>query len=183
VTPKTTRRELHRTAALAILAVALLLAGCATPPVADLSPITSGRLALRMAADGARPAQNVAAAFELQGSDRQGEMRLISPLGTQLAAARWGPGDVSLETSGGLQRFASLEQLSQQFLGEVLPLAALPDWLAGRPWRQAPHQISADGFEQLGWQVLLTGQADGLIEARRISRPEVLLRLRLDPQP
>lgn len=165
------------------MAAAALLAGCATPPAADLGAITSGRLALRMAADGARPAQNVAAAFELQGSDKQGELRLISPLGTQVAAARWRPAEVSLETAGGVQRFDSLEQLSQQFLGQVLPLAALPDWLAGRPWGQAPFIRSADGFEQLGWLVLLAGRAEGLIEARRRADlgPEVLLRVRLEP--
>lgn len=168
---------------LALMAATLLLAACATPPLAEFGAVTSGRLVLRAAADGDRQAQNVAAAFELQGNDQQGELRLLSPLGTQLAAARWSPGQVSLHTSGGTQRFATLNDLSQQILGEALPLAALSDWLRGRPWRQAPHQLRADGFEQLGWHVQLAGMADGLIEARRLAAPDVLLRVRLDPEP
>jgi hypothetical protein len=47
----------------------------------------------------------------------------------------------------------------------------------------APHQVVGDGFEQAGWQVLLTRLGEGLIEARRLALPEVLLRVRLDPVP
>ena len=47
----------------------------------------------------------------------------------------------------------TLEDLSREALGEALPLAAWPDWLAGRPWGGAPHRATEGGFEQLGWQV------------------------------
>ncbi len=173
----------HARRALVLAALAAGLAGCATPPVAELGAVTSGRLALRVAAVGGRDALSVSAAFELQGSDRQGELRLISPLGTQMAAARWAPGEVTLQTAEGLQRFDTLDELSRQALGEALPLAALPDWLAGRPWPLAPHQAQADGFAQAGWQVLLARRSEGLIEARRDAVPEALLRIRLDPSP
>lgn len=169
--------------ALALIGLAAMLGACATPPVAGLGAVTSGRLVLRVAADAGRDAQNLSAAFELQGQASQGELRLMSPLGTQLAAARWAPGDVSLRTSEGTQRFATLDELARQALGEALPLAALPDWLAGRPWPGAPHRLQAQGFEQAGWQVLLAGQGEGLIEALRSAAPEVLLRVRLDPAP
>lgn len=169
--------------ALLLAGIAAGLVACATPPVPELGAVTSGRLLLRVAAVAGRDAQNVSAAFELQGNASWGELRLISPLGTQMAAARWAPGDVSLRTSEGTQTFATLDELSRQALGEALPLAALPDWLAGRPWPLAPHQMQPQGFEQAGWQVVLSRQSEGWIEARRTVVPEVLLRVRLDPAP
>lgn len=141
-------------------------------------------MSLRVDATPERPAQSVSAAFELRGSAQQGELRLVSPLGTQLVAARWQPGVALLTTPEGEQRFASLEALSRQALGEAVPLAALPDWLAGRPWPDAPHQPSPDGFAQLGWQVQTQRRGEGWISARRAAPPMVELRVRLDlPQP
>ncbi len=174
---------IRATRALALAGMAAGLTACATPPPTQAGVVTSGRLLLRVAAVAGRDAQNLTAAFELQGDGSQGELRLISPLGTQMAAARWAPGEASLHTSEGEQRFGTLEELSRQALGEALPLAALPSWLAGRPWPLAPHQPLSEGFEQAGWQVLLARQSEGLIEARRTSAPEVLLRVRLDPAP
>jgi outer membrane lipoprotein LolB len=167
--------------ALAGLAAAWL-AGCTTPPPAPGGPAwTSGRLAVNIAADGGQAAQSMSAAFELRGDDRSGELRLNSPLGTRVAQARWAPGLAVLDTSEGERRFDTLDELSRQALGEALPLAALPDWIAGRPWSAAPHLNRDDGFEQLGWQVLLLRQAEGAIEARRLAPPAVIVRVRLDP--
>ncbi len=163
------------------LAALLLLAACATPPRAPgEAPWTTGRMSLRIDASAAQPAQSVSAAFELQGNGDGGELRLNSPLGTRMATARWAPGLALLLTSDGEQRFASLDELARQALGEALPLAALPDWLAGRPWPGAPQQATESGFDQLGWQVLLTRRAEGWIEARRSAPPAVLVRVRLD---
>ena len=167
----------------ALLAAACMagVAGCSTPPVADgLGTWTAGRMSLRVDAAPERPAQNLNAAFELRGNGRQGELRLISPLGTLLVAARWQPGAVTLRSTEGEQRFASLDELSRQALGEAVPLAALPDWLAGRPWPQAAHEMQADGFAQLGWQVQTQRLAEGWISARRDAPPVVQLRVRLD---
>ena len=166
--------------ALAVLAAAWL-AGCATPPPAPGEPAwTSGRLAVNVAADAGQAAQSMSAAFELRGDDRSGELRLNSPLGMRIAQARWAPGLAVLDTAEGERRFETLDELSRQALGEALPLAALPDWIAGRPWPAAPHLHRDDGFEQLGWQVVLLRLADGLIEARRPAPPAVIVRLRLD---
>lgn len=166
--------------ALAALAAAWL-AGCATPPPAPGETAwTSGRLAVNIAADAGQAAQSMSAAFELRGDDRSGELRLNSPLGTRVAQARWAPGLAVLDTPEGERRFDTLDELSRQALGEALPLAALPDWIAGRPWPAAPHLGRDDGFEQLGWQVLLLRLADGVIEARRPAPPAVVVRLRLD---
>jgi outer membrane lipoprotein LolB len=160
--------------------VALGLAACATRGPATDSPLTSGRLSLRVEAEAGRSAQSLSAGFELQGDGGQGELRLLSPLGTQLASARWAPGLAELRTPEGVARFESLDELSQRALGERLPLAALPDWLAGRPWPGAPYLAQADGFEQLGWQVGLARLAEGAIDARREAPPAVSLRVRLD---
>lgn len=163
------------------LALAALLAGCATPaPEAPGAPWTSGRLLLRVDATPERLAQSLSAAFELRGSGQQGELRLLSPLGTVLAEAHWGPGVAELRTAQGEARFDSLDALARQALGEALPLAALPDWLAGRPWPGAPSQAFPGGFEQLGWTLDLTRQQQGWIEARRSAAPAVLLRARLE---
>lgn len=138
-------------------------------------------MSLRIEARGEQAAHSVASAFELRGGGDHGELNLLSPLGTRLAAARWSPGAALLQTSQGEQAFASLEQLSLQALGEKLPLQALPDWLAGRPWRGAPSSSTAAGIEQLGWALDFSRRALGQIEARRAAPPTVLLRLRLDP--
>jgi outer membrane lipoprotein LolB len=105
---------------------------------------------------------------------------LLSPLGTLLVVATWQDQLATLSTPQGQTRFDSLDQLSQQALGETLPLAALPDWLAGRPWPQAAHQPQADGFEQLGWRIQTDRLAEGWISAARDTPPRVNLRVRLD---
>lgn len=74
---------------------------------------SSGRLALRIEAGPGRPAQSLAAAFELRGDGREGELRLLSPLGTLLVSARWGPGLALLVTGKGERRYASLDELSR----------------------------------------------------------------------
>jgi outer membrane lipoprotein LolB len=157
------------------------LAGCVTapPPRADL-PWTQGRLLVKVDATPTRAASNASTAFELRGDSTRGDLRLITPLGTSLANASWSPGQVQLYTPGSQRQFASLEELSQEVLGESLPLAALPDWLRGKPWPQAPHQTHAEGFEQLGWLVQTTRRPEGWIEARRSAAPAVWLRVKLD---
>lgn len=169
-------------AAAALFAAAALLGACATPLPVSLhsGPVTSGRLSLRVEAFAERPAQGLTAAFELQGHAERGELRLLSPLGSQLVSARWSPGQAWLDTPAGRQTFTSLDELSQQALGEVLPLAALPDWLAGRPWPGAVHQAGPSGFEQLGWRVDLARRAEGWVLAQRNAPPAVVLRIRLD---
>ncbi len=178
----TPRRGPWRSAAPLLVGALLgvLLTACATPkPLGDPTYV-SGRLSVRIDATSAQIAQSMTAGFELQGDGNSGELRLNSPLGTRVASARWAPGSAVLASSDGEQRFATLDALSRGALGEAMPLAALPDWLAGRPWPGAPHQSSADGFEQLGWQVQLTRRQQGFIEARRAAPPSVLVRVRLD---
>ena len=158
----------------------LLQACSAWPTRSTAAGWTQGRLLLRVDATADQAAQSVTAAFELQGDGNSGELRLLTPLGTQLASALWSPRQVLLTTPAGEQTFVSLDALSQQAFGQSLPLAALPDWLAGRPWQGAASQTQPQGFEQLGWQVNTANREQGLVEARRPSAPALLLRVRLE---
>lgn len=159
-----------------------LLVGCASaPPGAAPAQWTVGRMSVRIDAFAGAPARSVAADFELRGDATTGELRLSGPLGAQLAVARWSPADAVLSAADGERRFADLDALAREALGEALPLAALPDWLAGRPLSSTSSRATTDGFEQLGWQVVLTRRAEGWIEARRDAPPAVTVRVKLDP--
>ncbi len=157
------------------------LAACTTvQPTAPDAPLRTGRLAVRVDATAQRPAQNFSAAFELQGRSESGQLRLLSPIGTEVARVRWQPGLAAL-TAAGLERpYATLDDLSDEVLGERVPLAALTDWIEGRPWPQAPFTATALGFSQMAWEVDLSGRAERRITARRGSPPAVVLRLVLD---
>ena len=124
---------------------------------------SSGRLSVRVDAE---PVRAVTAAFELQGDAHQGVMVLTSPLGATMAEARWSPAATVLTVPGAQSRYADLDDLAAQALGERLPMAALFDWLRGRPWAGAvarPLANAAPGFEQLGWQVRLERFDEGLV--------------------
>jgi len=182
------------TACAAICAsICALLTGCASPPPASdgLVLTAAGRLSVRVEASPARPSQSLSAAFEWRGDGARGELTLLSPLGTQLAQARWAPGTAKLITPEGETRFDTLDELAERALGERVPLVAWPDWLAGRPWpgaasvpaRMTPvagSPASGVGFEQLGWAVDLSRHAEGRIEARRSLPPSVTVRIVLD---
>ena len=159
------------------LLLASLVAGCANLPAPGS---TSGRIAVRVDANGGAPARSVGASFDLLGDGERGELRLSGPLGSTVALGRWSPGDAVLVDQRGERRFADLDALSLETFGEALPLRALPDWIRGRPWSGAPSQPTADGFVQLGWQVVLARFAEGAIDAIRLAPPHASVRVRLD---
>lgn len=170
----------------ASLAAAVLMAGCAIAPkvVDDAGETLSGRLAVRVDAAEGTPARSVSATFELQGNARRGRLDLSTPLGSVMAQARWAPGSVVLATPQGETRFDDLDALTRAVLGESLPVAALFDWLRGRPWPGATSIASASpaepGFEQLGWVVSLARFDAAQIAARRARVPVVTVRAQLD---
>jgi len=164
-----------------------VLGACATPPISTdnlTSDTLAGRMTVRVDATASSEARNVTAAFELQGNAKQGRLDLSTPLGSTLARARWSPDRVALVTPRGETRFDSLDALTREVLGESLPVAALFDWLRGRPWPGAASTRSAPpaepGFQQLGWVVSLTRFDEGLIAARRDQAPAVTVRAKLD---
>lgn len=166
----------------AVVAAASLIAGCASlqPPHASGAQVLSGRLSVRVDSE---PVRALSAAFELSGDADTGALALTSPLGSTLAQARWTPGHAVLETPGRQTRFTDLDALATQALGERVPLAALFDWLRGRPWpgaRSEPLAGGEPGFTQLGWRVGLARIADGWVDAQRDAPPAVTVRARLD---
>ena len=171
---------------IAALLVALVMAACAsvpTPPAA-VGDSLSGRLAVRVDGVDGGAARSLSAAFELRGSAEAGQLNLATPLGSVLAQARWAPGTVVLATPQGETRFPDLDALTREVLGESLPVAALFDWLRGRPWAGAtsrPTRAPAEpGFEQLGWAVNLARFDEAQVAARRERAPVVTVRAKLD---
>ena len=178
-------RSVQLSALIPALLLALLVASCAsTSSLPDgESQWISGRISVRVDASPVQIAQSMSAGFELRAGgvqSSQGELRLNSPLGTRLVTAQWAGDAATLSTASGEQRFESLDDLSRQTLGEPLPLAALADWLSGRPWPGSPHKTFDTGFEQMGWRVQLARKSEGLIEATRAAAPAVSVRVRLD---
>ncbi len=144
----------------------------------------SGRLVVKVDSDGDAAARSVSAGFVLQGDARRGKLDLATPLGNVLARASWSPERVALVTPQGERRFADLDALTREVLGESLPVPALFDWLRGRPWPGAPSSVAEGGFEQLGWLVDLTRfEAAAAVDARRPAVPAVSVRARLDRTP
>lgn len=171
----------------AALAAAWLLAGCAvTPPPAPLGTAgpLSGRLSVRVEGNDGAAARSMSAAFELKGDAQAGQLELTTPLGTVLAQARWSINQVVLATSQGSTQFANLDDLTREVLGEAVPVAALFDWLRGRPWPGAASVPTAPpaepGFRQLGWTVSLARFDQALVAALRERPPTVTVRAKLD---
>lgn len=170
-----------------LLVGGLVLAGCTTlkPAIEGLAVAASGRLAIRI--DAIEPdaqARSSTAFFELLGQPERGELRLSNSLGTLLAVAYWQPGEAWLRAEGKTRRFNDLDELTREMVGEPLPVAALFDWLQGRPWAGASSEPLPDGeagFAQLGWRVQLAQAGEGLISAVRPAPPTVTVRARLDP--
>lgn len=166
--------------------LSMVLSGCATLPApqAVSGETLSGRLSVQVAAGAHGEATSMTAAFELRGDPQRGRLDLSTPLGTTLAQASWAPGRVALVTPRGETRFATLDDLTREVLGEPLPLAALFDWLRGRPWPGAPSREAAPpvehGFSQLGWTVDLARFDEAAIVARRAQAPAVTVRARMD---
>jgi outer membrane lipoprotein LolB len=178
-----------------VVAFAALAAACTTVPPAppsEASDVLSGRLALRVEPVASEAPRSVSAAFDLRGDSRAGTLGLSTPLGSMLAQARWSPAEVVLTTPRETRRFASLDELTREALGESVPIEAWFDWLRGRPWPGAPSapldaaptappNPPAPSFRQLGWRVDLAQFGAGTIAAtRETPAPVVTVRIRLD---
>jgi outer membrane lipoprotein LolB len=170
----------------AVVLAALLIAGCAS--VEPAAPVVggdsfAGRLSVRVEPTSSTSARALAAAFDLRGTPTAGTLGLSTPIGSMLAQARWQPGSVVLVTPQGSRRFADLDALTREVLGESVPIEAWFDWLHGRPWPGAAStpQAAGTGFRQLGWTVDLSRFAAGAVSATRLEpQPPVGVRIQLD---
>ncbi|MFN9748523.1 MAG: lipoprotein insertase outer membrane protein LolB [Burkholderiales bacterium] len=168
----------------------LFLAACASPmpPLASSAPkdalmMLSGKISVRIDALNDRPPHSIVALFDLQSTDGQsGQLELSSPLGTLLGRASWSPGQVRLTTPNRESIYPDLPALSQDLLGEKVPIEALSDWLNGRPWPMAyssPLPPPGRGFSQLDWLIRLDRETEGIILAERASAPAITVIARL----
>jgi outer membrane lipoprotein LolB len=127
-----------------------------------------GRLTMRVAKN---PPEQFSTAFEMSGHAEQGQLHLLSPLGTTLAVVRWNPQGASLQQSSDIQQFASMDELTQGLTGAALPLPQLLIWL------------DRAGPAVAGWQI----KAEALKKGRRVLAerqqplPVLQLTLLLDP--
>ena len=157
--------RLLRTTLWPLLLCSALLVGCAGFPKQALpgTAVWTGRIGLQILT---QPPQAVGAAFELQGSAEQGELLLLSPIGSTLAQLSWTPTQAHLTQGGRQWSSQSLDDLTTQLTGTALPVAALFDWLAGQATPLA------------GWQIDLSQRAEGRIQAERKS-PDPVVQLKL----
>ena len=168
--PLLRRNWCQRTVLTALLLSLSMLTACMhaprTPAGSAQAEFWSGRLSLQVHSE---PVQSFSAGFELKGSPAQGELLLSSPLGNTLLAARWTPLEAVLEESGKTRRFSNIDALIEQSTGAALPVAALFDWLHGKPGQQQ------------GWNADLGQLAQGRISAQRSKPlPRADLRMVLD---
>ena len=159
-----------------LVVCAIVSAGCALR-THDEAPAISGLIAVRI---DETPARQFSAEFELSGDAYQGLLRLGGPLGTTAAEARWSSAGAILVTAQGSQSYPDPDSLARAALGESLPLAALIDWLRGRPWPLASSEPADLAFTQLGWRIDLSRFTQGWIEARRERLPAVTVRARIE---
>lgn len=148
-----------------LLALTMLVAGCATPPAPRTADgeAWAGRLSLRVDTD---PVQFVSAGFSLEGSAHRGSLVLTSPVGTAVASAHWTETGAEWRQGNQVVQKATLEELAAELGGTALPVAALFSWLRG------------EAQEADGWQADLSRHGQGRISARR-STPLPSAELRL----
>ena len=139
------------------LALSFFLAACTgprlAPPADNAEAYWQGKLALHV--DSRPDPTAYFANFELSGNARQGELLLTSPLGTTLARLSWRPGQAVLRRSDDEQVYDNLDALAAQATGTALPIAALFEWLQGRP------------MAAQGWRADLQQLDDGRLHAHR----------------
>ena len=146
------------------------LTGCVQLPRTSIETATAdiwtGRLSLQVQSE---PLQSFSGGFEIKGSPNVGELRLNSPLGNTVLAARWSPAQATLHSGNETRHYTSIDALIEQSTGAALPVAALFDWLVGKA---TPSN---------GWTADLTRRPEGHIFARRSNPlPQSELRIVLD---
>ena len=157
-------------------AMLVLLSACAHSPRQAANSTSSatlmghweGRLTMRVAKN---PPEQFSTAFEMSGHAEQGQLQLLSPLGTTLAVVRWTPQGASLQQSNDIQQFASMDELTQSLTGAALPLPQLLIWLDRAGPAVAGWQIKAE--------VLKNGRR--VLAERQQPLPALQLTLLLDP--
>lgn len=134
----------------------------------------SGRLSLSQEYDPLNPdlpMQSWSAHFELSGTPEAGHLILYTPVGTTVAKVSWTPQQAMVKTADNIQYFNNLDELTNAYFHQSIPITALFDWLKGK---KTPHEV-------VGWRVDLSRAEHGIIKAQRISPlPKMNLRAVVD---
>jgi outer membrane lipoprotein LolB len=160
------------------LALLVLLTACSTAPrhvaVDPTNPDAighwEGRLNLRLAKN---PPEQFSTSFEMTGRPEQGQLSLLSPLGTTMAMVRWNPQGASLQQGSDVQNFTSMDELTLRLTGAALPLPQLMAWL------------DRTGPPVQGWQINAQALKSGrrVMAERQQPLPALQLTVLLDPNP
>lgn len=157
------RRRYLVTGAASLLGLSLFGCTSATLVAKPERPYWSGRLALQIEEESA---QSFSALFELEGSEDQGELILLSPLGNTLGKLKWSSEGATLQAGQQQQTSHSLDALLAQVTGEAIPIKAIFDWLRGIETNAA------------GWVADLSALSQGRITAQRSDpKPKAILRI------
>ena len=166
------------------LAVAVLLAACATFPESSPPPPggfeLSGRVAIR------HPKETASGQIFWRHSDSADDLLITSSLGQGIARISRERDEYRLVTGDSkLYRASDAESLTEQALGWRLPLAGLPDWVRGRasPGRPAETHRNASGILELrqdGWRIAYEEFRGDRPFRLRLSRDDLEIRLVVD---
>ncbi len=124
-----------------------------------------GQLSVKLEAFGEQAAKGLSLGFFFNGRASDGQMDLMTLMGSQVAKLQWSSGHAELTDTNGTHHYPTLAALSEAALGEALPLDTLVHWMQGRADPALPVRIGGepDTFEQLGW----------LIDARQITEKKL----------
>lgn len=159
--------------------------GAAAQATAPGQLALQGQLSVKLQAFQGLEAKGVSMGFFFNGGPQGGQLDLMTPMGSQVARVHWTDAEAWLQTDQGNRHFNTLGELSQEVLGESLPLAALMNWVQGQPAPDlpAPTNPQPNSFEQSGWQIDTTDIGIGRLIAQRpasASLRGVTVRIRLD---
>jgi len=144
-----------------------------------------GQLSVKLQAFQGQEAKGLSMGFFFNGGPQGGQLDLMTPMGSQVARVHWTDTEAWLQTDQGNRHFNTLGDLSQEVLGEPLPLAALMHWVQGQPAPDlpAPTNTLPQSFEQSGWQIDTTEIGIGRLIAQRPASTTlrgITVRIRLD---
>lgn len=155
-----------------LLLTLVLLAGCATAPVAVQRPAQAdapfafnGRVAFKQGE------QRDSAGIRWVHHDADDEILLLAPLGQTVARIHRDEREVTLDAAGKHYGAQDMETLMQQALGWQLPLTGLRYWVNALPAPDSKFEIERDAngqigtLRQQGWEITYTRYAADTMDA------------------
>lgn len=144
-----------------------------SPMQIDESYNISGRFSIRTAS------KNYYGNFNWEHDSRNDILDFMSPVGTTVAQIKIESNIATLKTDDKTYTGKNLEQMMQERLGFVLPVAYLHYWIQGVPLPTYPVAGNlTSGFSQLNWQVeYLTWEDSNHPQIVQVSRNDLRIKL------